>query len=633
MVEELFEDIQSGKMIILIGKPATGKSVMVRYIGFKSIKQLENEVFYIDFINTDQRDKEIFLENMVNIIKHPTFETLKIDEQSPIFILENIHDPELRRLKIGRKSLIKSLKALEGKVKLIMTTREDITEISDLNWIERDIIIDLNQKPDLNKEIVYGMLEKVKTRPFDDFFKAFNWEKKDKIENLWLFGWFLRVLTNAGDITSTTGDGFKRYLRKAIKEYYNMRNFPGNNQFLPEQILIVLLILSTLSKYETNMEKQFIIDYGMHYFDHLTKQDLENILQLLLQNKEISISSGQLTVRFEYRIPHIKLAEILLDYYADEEIIRSLEKILDNYIEFGKNISHLGYNLGMAGDHKKAILCFKKEMESNPKNANNLESLGLAHAYILQYDEAIEAFKKAVEIETNRVHSWYCLGLSYNKKSYYDEAIEAFKKAIKIDSNHFYAWDNLGLAHSGKAQYDKAIEAHKKAINIKSNHNNAWLNLGTANSGKGQYDEAIEAFKKAISIDQNDDDAWYNLGLAYDGKEQYDEAIEAFKKAIEIKPNKIYAWDNLGVIYIKNKQYDKAIEAFEKAIDIDPKEGGIWYNIACAQSRKNNKKRALQCLKKAIGFNKEKYISLARNDEDFDNIRDSEDFRKLLDSS
>ncbi len=157
---------------------------MVRYIGFKSIKQLENEVFYIDFINTDQRDKEIFLENMVNIIKHPTFETLKIDEQSPIFILENIHDPELRRLKIGRKSLIKSLKALEGKVKLIMTTREDITEISDLNWIERDIIIDLNQKPDLNKEIVYGMLEKVKTRPFDDFFKAFNWEKKDKIENL-----------------------------------------------------------------------------------------------------------------------------------------------------------------------------------------------------------------------------------------------------------------------------------------------------------------------------------------------------------------------------------------------------------------------------------------------------------------
>ncbi len=87
------------------------------------------------------------------------------------------------------------------------------------------------------------------------------------------------------------------------------------------------------------------------------------------------------------------------------------------------------------------------------------------------------------------------------------------------------------------------------------------------------------------------------------------------------------------MIFIKNKQYDKAIEAFEKAIDIDPKEGGIWYNIACAQSRKNNKNRALQCLKKAIGFNKEKYISLARNDEDFDNIRDSEDFRKLLDSS
>lgn len=592
------------------------------------MRDLENDVFYIDFINTDHRDKEIFLENIGNLIRHPAFETLKINDKSPIFILENIHDPGLQQITIGRKSLIKSLKALEGKLKLIITTREDTSDITDLYWINKNRLINLNEKPKLNRQIIDGILEKAKNHK--DFFDDFYSELKDKIENLWVLGWVLRVLTNVVNIGSIECKEFKQFLQIAIKEYYNKHNFPGNNKFLPEQILTVLLILSTLSKYETYMEKKFIINYGIQYFDYISENDLDEILKLLVDNKEIKIFRGQLTARFEYRIPHIKLAEILQNYYSNKEITNSLEKIFENYIECGENVADLGLNLGMVGEHEKAIICFKKELELNSDNPYILEKLGVAYGILEQYDEAIKVFEKGIGIESNRVNSLYCLGLSYNKKTQFDKAIEAFKKAIALDPNHLYAWDNLGLALLGKEQFGEAIKALKKAIEIDPNHDNAWLNLGAAYSRNRQYEEAIKACEKAIEIKSNDADAFYNLGTIYAEMGKYEEAIRQFKKSIEIEPSKNFAWTNLGLTQIKNEQPDDALITFEKAIIIDPNNGDAWYNSACLHSQNKNIEKAFECLKRAISINREHYINLAKVDDCFEDIKNTDDFSNII---
>ncbi len=541
LVKKLFKKVHSGEMVILVGKSATGKSIMVRFLGFNAMKKFENEVFYIDFINTDKKDKEIFLENLEKLVKHPTFETLKIEEKSPLFILENIHDSELEHLKIGRKSLIKSLKALEGKIKLIITSREDLSKSLDLNWVRRRNIINLNQNPDLNKEIINGMLKKINVIDLNIFFSEINWKLKDGIENLWLLGLFLRFIIKMDPNSSSIEGGIRHYLRNAIKEYYNIHNFPCNHKFLPENILTILLIISVTSKYEVYMEKNFIVKSVIQYFHDFKEKDVEEILQLLVDNHEILISKEHLTAKFEYRIPHIKLAEILQIYYANDLITSNLLKIFREYLEFGENVLDLGYSLGLIGEYENAIICFKKVLSIDSKKAGVWESLGVTYGRNDQYDESIEAFRKAIELDSNQVNSWYCLGLSFYRKSYYDEAINAFNKAIEIDSKLTDAWVNLGLALVGKNQYDSAIESYKKAIEINQNHNNAWLNLGSVYINNHQYDEAIEAWKKAIDLDKNDSDAWYNLGTAYYEIDEYKEAIKAFQTAIKIKPDKIYA--------------------------------------------------------------------------------------------
>jgi tetratricopeptide (TPR) repeat protein len=53
-----------------------------------------------------------------------------------------------------------------------------------------------------------------------------------------------------------------------------------------------------------------------------------------------------------------------------------------------------------------------------------------------------------------------------------------------------------------------------------------------------------------------------------------------------------------------------------------------WYNLACVYSLKNNKEKALEYLKKAIELNP-KLKEEAKKDQNFKNLWDDEDFKKL----
>ncbi|MGB5912382.1 MAG: hypothetical protein WBH31_14410 [Promethearchaeia archaeon] len=52
-------------------------------------------------------------------------------------------------------------------------------------------------------------------------------------------------------------------------------------------------------------------------------------------------------------------------------------------------------------------------------------------------------------------------------------------------------------------------------------------------------------------------------------------------------------------------------------------------NKACIESLRDNKEKSLEYLIKAIDLDK-KYIDSAKSDEDFDNIRDSKEFKDLI---
>ena len=348
---------------------------------------------------------------------------------------------------------------MQGKINCVLTTRENLLETNDFDWIGIDNIIDLDQELELNKEIIQGILEKFRKR-FPEASTDFEWKQKDAPENLWLLGCILRVFNRL----SLPEEG----IRRKFKLYYENLTSPRSTRIIPQHILTVLLILSVLSQYETFMEKEFIKNYGITKFPNLNEEDLVDILQLLVTIREILLLQGLTTIKFEYRLPHSKLGHFLLNYYADDQNKRLLDEIFDDYIKHGNNVFELGYNLGLAEEHEKAIECFEKAVKIDPDDQKAWYNMGVAYDDIENYEKAIECYEKAVKINPDYQEALNAMGVAYGKKGEQEKAIECFEKAVKIDPDDQETWYNMGFAYNIKGEHEKVIECFEKAEKIKS---------------------------------------------------------------------------------------------------------------------------------------------------------------------
>ena len=166
----------------------------------------------------------------------------------------------------------------------------------------------------------------------------------------------------------------------------------------------------------------------------------------------------------------------------------------------------------------------------------------------------------------------------------------------------------MAFIHSN---YIKSNNYLKRIIRIGKSYPPAWINKGFVLSYLRRYEEAIECFDKAIEIDEKDTYSRYKKGITLTRLKRYKEAIECFDKAIKIDEKDVEVWTGKGVALSRLKRYEEAIECFGKA----------WYNKA--------KQESIEYLKQAIELDKN-YIEKAKLDADFDNIRDSDEFKELI---
>jgi tetratricopeptide (TPR) repeat protein len=83
--------------------------------------------------------------------------------------------------------------------------------------------------------------------------------------------------------------------------------------------------------------------------------------------------------------------------------------------------------------------------------------------------------------------------------------------------------------------------------------------------------------------------------------------------------------------FLATEDYSRAWLCLNIATEIKPDRIGPWYNLACTQARRGEPKKALASLKRAVdnGFSDAEQL---RNDPDLVSIRDTAEFRQLLDS-
>lgn len=145
---------------------------------------------------------------------------------------------------------------------------------------------------------------------------------------------------------------------------------------------------------------------------------------------------------------------------------------------------------------------------------------------------------------------------------------------------------------------------------------------------KKEYKLAIETERQVIKEDPNFYKAYAVEGIALAYNKDFIKGIEQIDQALKLKPNYGYARFNKALANELYGHYDEAIKWYKKALEVEKFEWS-YYGIASIYGRKGVIKNTINYLKLAIDINPN-VKNEAKNEKDFDNVRDSIEFRKLI---
>jgi tetratricopeptide (TPR) repeat protein len=292
--------------------------------------------------------------------------------------------------------------------------------------------------------------------------------------------------------------------------------------------------------------------------------------------------------------------------------------------------------------------------------------------YYYAHDSHIEALESKYPIEKYHVQNftkyesnsrilWTFENWAYyNWKMEYCEMISS--RILQLNHNDVNAWKDKAYALSQLARYDEAIIAYDKILELNPNNIFAHMNKGLVLSNLNKFEEAIKYFDKALELSQKveepyvmnvDRDAdidkhtgqikpgvynlqpnpnwiavWFYKAYALSQLARYDEAIAAYDKILELDEYDIDALVHKAYALSQLARYEEEVMCYNKVLKLYPNHVHAWYKRASSNIKQKNVENGLASLKKAIKIDK-KYIEIAKQDKDFESLRNDERFKAL----
>ncbi|MBN1053973.1 hypothetical protein DVW05_01200 [Clostridium botulinum] len=190
---------------------------------------------------------------------------------------------------------------------------------------------------------------------------------------------------------------------------------------------------------------------------------------------------------------------------------------------------------------------------------------------------------------------------------------ENIKNAEFIDGN------NVNLNKEIKKDENNKIESEKEY----KLYNEAYTLFFS-----GEYDKSIEKSNEIISEFPNNAKGYNIRGIAKSYNESFEAGMKDIDKALEIEPQYGYAVFNKALTYELYGKLDEALLWYNKNLEI---ENYIWtyYGIASIYGRRGDVQNTVKYLSKAIEID-EVVKKEARDEADFNPVRDSKEFKDLI---
>jgi tetratricopeptide (TPR) repeat protein len=107
------------------------------------------------------------------------------------------------------------------------------------------------------------------------------------------------------------------------------------------------------------------------------------------------------------------------------------------------------------------------------------------------------------------------------------------------------------------------------------------------------------------------------------------EAEPFVARLAELNPRDSAMWINLAYIRRRTQSLDAAVDTLQRAFDANPQDALAHYNMACYRAVQHRQVEALELLKNAVHLDP-KLRAIARSEQDFEQLRDTPTFQKLV---
>jgi len=284
---------------------------------------------------------------------------------------------------------------------------------------------------------------------------------------------------------------------------------------------------------------------------------------------------------------------------------------------------------------KETVEELKKVVSLSPNSDDGHRGLGKAYLALGQKDLAVQAYQKAITLNSYYWLNYNAAGQAYSQLGEYDKALAAFQRIIELEPDNSFGYLNAGVIYFQEGKYDQSIPFFQKALQIRPDYL-TYSNLGTAFFFLKRYSEAVAMFEKAVAMDRGDIMLMSNMADSYRSLGKQDKARAAYQRAIylgneELKtnPKDASTMDLIAIDYAKMGDALQAHSLIKRARAIDKKNVNYIYDEAVIYALSGKTSEALTALQES--FEKQYSVQEAINDPELDSLRNSPEFKRLID--
>jgi uncharacterized protein (TIGR02996 family) len=203
--------------------------------------------------------------------------------------------------------------------------------------------------------------------------------------------------------------------------------------------------------------------------------------------------------------------------------------------------------------------------------------IGTLYLRKTDFDRAIVAFRKRLESDPNSAIGHRELGDAYRQQGRQDEALLEYLATLLIDPGDAEACAAIGQIHLSAGRYDDAIEILQRAVNLKPQHKEARYALANALVRLGKMDEgkrALEVVAKLQAEALEEEHRSYELNqLKLEGnlrfnEGKYEESVLLWKQVVDRQPDLPANHVSLGQALANGAHHEAAIESFQRALEL-----------------------------------------------------------------